>query len=487
MTKKITIDAITRLEGHGKIEIFVDDKGDVERAYLQVPEFKGFEKFCEGRPAEEMPVITQKVCGVCPVAHHTASSKALDALWKVDPPRAAKKIRELMYNAFIFEDHLLHFFFLGGPDFVVGPQAPALERNIFGVIDKVGVEIAKKVIDIRKKVRGINAIISGSPLYPVCGLPGGISKALKKNERDDIANVVKEALEFAKFTLKLWEDIVLKNKEYVDLILSDIYFHKTYYMGLVDKNNKVNFYDGKIRVVDPDGKEFEKFEAKDYLKHLEERVETWSYMKFLYLKKIGWKGFVDGKESGVYRVAPLARLNASDGMATPLAQMEYERMYKHLGGKPVHNTMAYHWARLVEVLYAAERMEELIQDDEIIDPTVRNIPKHLPTEGVGVVEAPRGTLFHHYKTDKNGMLTAVNLLVATQNNAAAICMSIEKAAKRLIKGDNISEGLLNMIEMAFRAYDPCLACATHSLPGEMPLKVSIYNRKRKLLKEIVRG
>lgn len=487
MPKKITIDAITRLEGHGKIEIFLDDKGDVERAYLQVPEFKAFEKFCEGRPAEEMPVITQKVCGVCPTAHHIASSKALDALFRVEPPEAAKKIRELMYNAFIFEDHLLHFFFLGGPDFVVGPQAPPLERNIFGVIDKVGVEVGRKVIDIRKKVRGINSLISGSPLYPVCGLPGGISKALKKSERGQIAAVVHEALEFAKFTFKLWEDIVLKNKEYVDLILSDIYFHKTYYMGLVDKANKVNFYDGKVRVVDPYGKEFEKFEAGDYLKHLEERVETWSYMKFLYLKKIGWKGFVDGKDSGIYRVAPLARLNASDGMATPLAQGEYERMFGTLGGKPVHNTMAYHWARLIECLYAAERMEELIQDDEIIDPSVRNIPKLLPKEGVGVVEAPRGTLFHHYKTDKNGILKAVNLLVATQNNAAAICMSIEKAAQRLIKGNNISEGLLNMIEMAFRAYDPCLACATHSLPGEMPLKVSIYSSKRKLLKEIVRG
>lgn len=485
-SRKITIDPITRLEGHGKIDIFLDDRGEVARAYLQVPEFRGFEKFCEGRAVEEMPTLTQKICGVCPSAHHTASSKTLDDLFKVDPPPAAKKIREFMYNTFMFEDHLLHFYILGGPDFVVGPAVPKSERNILGVIGKVGVEIGKKVIDIRSRVRGVNAMISGSPLYPVHGLPGGISKALSEDDRTNIKTAIKDVVEFAKFTIKIFEDIVLKNKEYVDLILGDVYCHRTYYMGLVDENNKVNFYDGKIRVVDPEGKEFIKFEAKDYLKHLEEIPVEWSYLKMLYLKNVGWKGFVDGKDSGVYRVAPLARLNVANGMATPLAQAEYERMFETLGGKPIHHTLAYHWARLVETLYAAERMNELANDPELTNPRVRNIPDHIPEEGIGVCEAPRGTLFHHYRTDPKGILKKVNLLVATQNNAAAICMSIEKAARGLIKGDVVSDGLLNMVEMAFRAYDPCLGCATHSFLGEMPMLVSIYDPKKQLVKCIKR-
>ena len=486
MGRKITIEPVTRLEGHAKIDIFLDDKGDVEQAYFQVSEFRGFEKFCEGRAVEEMPTLTQKICGVCPTAHHTASSKALDDLFRVEPPPAAKKIRELIYNAFIFEDHLLHFYFLGGPDFVVGPDAPKRERNILGVINKVGLEIGKKVIDMRKRVRGINATISASSLYPVCGLPGGISKGLSEEDRDSIKDVVKDTVEFAKFTLKIFEDVVLKNKKYVDLITGDIYYHKTYYMGLVDEDNKVNFYDGRIRVVDPEGKEFIKFEAKDYLRHLEELTLSWNYARMLYLKDIGWKGFVDGKESGVYRVAPLARLNVADGMATPLAQTEYERMFDTLGGKPAHHTLAYHWARLIEVLYAAERMEELVNDSEITSPKVRNIPEQPPAEGIGVCEAPRGTLFHHYKTDEKGVVQEVNLLVATQNNAAPICMSIEKAARSLIKGGKVSDGILNMIEMAFRAYDPCFGCTTHSFPGEMPMIVSIYDKKKRLVEEIKR-
>ncbi len=482
----ITIDPITRLEGHGKIQIYLNDEGNVEHAYFQVPEFRGFEKFCQGRAVEEMPALTQKICGVCPTAHHIASTKALDSLFKVEPPPAAKKIRELMYSAFMFEDHLLNFYFLAGPDFVMGPGAAKEQRNVFGVINKAGAEIGRKVIDIRKRVRAINGIISASSLYPVCGIPGGISKGLKKEEVEMIRSVAKDVIDFAKFTLKIFEDVVLKNKTYVDLIIGDVYCHKTYYMGLVDDNNKVNFYDGKLRVVDQDGKEYAKFSPGDYTQHLEEIVMPWSYQKVLYLKNVGWKGFVEGKESGIYRVAPLARLNASEGMATHLAQAEYERMYSVLGGKPVHHTLAYHWARLIEVMYAAEKIVELAYDEEILSPKVRNIPVETPTEGIGVCEAARGTLIHHYKTDKKGIVTNVNLLVATQNNAAAISMSILKAAQKLIKNGAVSDGILNMIEMAFRAYDPCFACATHSLPGEMPLIVSIYDKQKGLLQEIHR-
>jgi F420-non-reducing hydrogenase large subunit len=485
--KKITIDPITRLEGHGKIEVFLNNKGNVDRAYLQIPELRGFEKFSEGRPAEEMPRITTMICGVCPTAHHIASTKALDDLFKVEPTSAAKKIRELMYCAFQAEDHILHFFFLGGPDFVVGPQAPAAERNVLGVIGKAGMEAGGKVIEMRKRLRGVLRIIGGKPVMPTCGLPGGVSKAITEDERKQIIEAGEYAVDFCKFALGLFNDIVLKNKDYVDLIVGDIYKHRTYYMGLVDENNKVNFYDGLIRVVDQSGREFAKFKAQEYLDHIKEHVEPWTYVKFAYLKKVGWKGFVDGEDSGVYRVAPLARLNASDGMATPLAQKAYEKMYEVLGGKPVHSTLAFHWARLVEALYASERLLELARDPEITSSDIVNLPIETPKEGVGVVEAPRGTLIHHYQTDDRGILTKVNLIVATQNNSAAINMSIEKAAKSLIKNSDVPEGILNMIEMAFRAYDPCHACATHSLPGGMPLELNIYGSGGDLLKRFQRG
>jgi F420-non-reducing hydrogenase large subunit len=281
--------------------------------------------------------------------------------------------------------------------------------------------------------------------------------------------------------------VVLANKNYVDLILNDSYLHRTYYMGLVDVNNKVNFYDGKVRVVNPEGKEFVKYAPREYLENVAEHVEPWTYLKFPYLKKVGWKGLTDGSQSGVYRATPLSRLNAADGMATPLAQEEYERMYSTLGGKPVHATLATHWARVIELLYAAEHLLELSLDPEITGPNYRIIPTATPDEGVGIVEAPRGTLTHHYITDKHGVVQKVNLIVGTTNNNAAISMSIKKAAQGLIKGGKeISEGLLNKIEMAFRAYDPCFGCATHSLPGQMPLEVKIYDSQQNLVRVLRR-
>lgn len=484
MGKRITIDPITRLEGHGKIEIFLDDAGDVDRAYFQVPELRGFEQFSVGRPAEEMPRITPRICGVCPTAHHMASTKTLDDLFKVEPTPTARKLRELLYSIFMLEDHTLHFFFLGGPDFVVGPQAPAAERNILGVIAKVGLEIGGRVIRLRRECREIMTQMAGKVIHPVFGLPGGVSKGLTEEDRNKIVETAKFAVEFAQFALQIFDDVVLKNKDYVDLIVGDIFQHQTYYMGLVDENNKVNFYDGDIRVVNPKGEEFAKFKAREYLNFISEHVEPWSYAKFPYLKDVGWKGFVDGEDSGVFRVAPLARLNASDGMATPLAQEAHDKMFRTLGGKPSHHTLAFHWARLVECLQAAEQMLELAQDPEITGTDIRNIPTETPTEGIGVVEAPRGTLFHHYKTDEKGLITEANLIVATVNNAAAICMSVEKAAKALIKGGEVSDGLLNMVEMAFRPYDPCHACATHALPGEMPLVANIYNSQGELIKTV---
>ena len=478
---RITIDPITRLEGHGKIEIFLDDEGNVENAYLQIPELRGFEQFSVGRPAEEMPRITNRICGVCPEAHHMAGTKALDALFNVEPPSVVKKIREMFYNAFYVTDHTVHFYALGAPDFVIGPDGPPAERNILGVIHKVGLEIGGQVIACRKRNHEVIQWLGGRSIHPVAGLPGGWSQAVDEEMRTKIEAIAKENVDFALFSLQLFEDVVLANQAYVDLILSDAYAHSTYYMGTVDENNHINFYDGKIRVTDPEGKEFVKYESKDYMNHVAEHVEPWSYLKFPYLKNVGWNGFTDGMDSGVYCCTPLSRLNAADGMATPKAQEFFEKFYDTLGSKkvdgryqPVHARLATHWARLVELLYAAERMLELATDPEITDPNVRSVVTNTPTEGIGSVEAPRGTLTHHYQTDENGILTKVNLIVGTTNNNAPIAMSIKKAAQGLIsKGTEVTEPILNMIEMAFRNYDPCMSCATHSLPGQMPLEVVI--------------
>jgi F420-non-reducing hydrogenase large subunit len=483
-TRRVTIDPITRLEGHGKIDIFLDNKGEVTKAYYQIPELRGFEIFSKGRPAEDMPQITSRICGVCPTAHHMAGTKALDDLYKVNPPPAAKKIRELIYNLFMLEDHALHVYILGGPDFIVGPDAPKELRNIVGVIGKVGVDVGKKVISMRRRLRELISYLGGKVIHPVFGLPGGVAKGIAQEDLPKFKEVANDGLEFAKFTLQVFKDIVLKNDTYVKMITSDTYTHKTYYMGLVDENNKVNFYDGKVRVVDPNGKEFLKFAPQQYLDHIAEQVEPWSYVKFPYLKQIGWKGFIDGAESGVYSVAPLARLNASDGMATAEAQTACDELFKTLGGKPVHMTLANHWARVVEMLQAAERCVELVNDIEITSKEIRTIPTKTPTVGVGIVEAPRGTLIHHYETDERGLITKVNLIVATAHNGARIAMGIDKAAKGLIHGGKVNDGLLNMIEMAFRAYDPCNACATHALPGEMPLLVHILDERGNLIQEL---
>lgn len=482
--KRITIDPITRLEGHGKIEIFLNDQGNVEKAYFQIPEFRGFEQFCIGRPVEEMPRITERLCGVCPEAHHLAAAKAVDAVFKSEPPSAAKKLRELFYCAHQIHSHIAHFYALGGPDFVVGPDAPAAKRNILGVIEKVGLEIGKEVIANRAYAQKIQQMIGGKATHPVCSLPGGMSKAINEEERKEIEAMAVKLLKFAEFTQKVFDDIVLKNKSYVDLVTADTYRQPTHYMGLVDDKNQMNFYEGKIRVVDPDGKEMAKFEAKDYLEYIGEHVEPWSYLKFTFLKKIGWTGFNTGKDSGIVQVAPLARLNVSNGLATPKANAEFDKMFKTLGGKPSHLTLAQHWARVIEILYGAERLLELVRDPEITSPDVFTPPTQTPTEGVGCVEAPRGTLIHHYKTDKNGLITHANLIVATIHNHACMCMSIDKVAKSLIKNGKVTDGMLNMIEMAFRTYDPCFACSTHSLPGQMPLVANIYGPDGSLVERI---
>jgi F420-non-reducing hydrogenase large subunit len=492
--RRVTIDPITRLEGHGRIEIFLDPEGDVQNVYFQVPELRGFEQFVVGRAVEDMPVITSRICGVCPEAHHLAATKALDDLFMVEVPSAAKKIRELFYMTFYVTDHTTHFYVLGGPDFIVGPDAPAAERNVLGVINKVGLDTAKQVLACRARNHDIIQKLGGRRVHPTAGLPGGWSKPVSEEERVECEAAARQNIDFALFSLEAFDQIVLKNPVHRDLILSDVYLHRTYSMGTVDPSDRLNLYDGSIRVVDPEGEETLKYPCRDYTKHIAERVEPWTYLKFPYLKKVGWKGLVDGRESGIYTATPLSRLNAAEGMATPRAQEHFDRFYATFcsgGGRkePVHHRLATHWARLIEMLYAAERMLELSTDPEITSSHVRNIPSGRinPGGGIGSVEAPRGTLTHHYEADERGVVTRANLIVGTTNNYAPISMSIKRAAEKLItRGNVIEEGLLNKVEMAFRLYDPCFSCATHSLPGQMPLRIRIRNAKGELVRTVQR-
>jgi F420-non-reducing hydrogenase large subunit len=488
MSRRVTIDPVTRLEGHGKIEIFLGDDGEVENAYFQVPELRGFEAFCRGRMAEEMPVITNRICGVCPEAHHMAAAKALDMLFCCEPSSAASKVRELLYSAFFIVDHVTHFYVLGGPDLIVGPDAVPLERNLLGVVRKLGQEAGAKIIAARKRNHHVIEAIGGRGIHPAGGLPGGWSKPVSEAIRAEAEKAARENIEFALWSLELLQRLLAQDVALNELVMGDTYLHRTYSMGTVDANDKHNFYDGMIRVVDPEGQQYLKYHPRDHATHIAERVEPWSFIKFPYLRAVGWKGLEEGKESGVYLSSPLSRLNAASGMATPRAQEQYEKFYAAFGSSrradggfaPVHHRLATHWARLVEVLSASERMLQLATDPEITSPDVRRKVemKVNPGGGIGSVEAPRGNLTHHYEADERGLLTRVNLVVGTTNNSAAMAMSVKKAAMGLVRrGQAITEGVLNRIEMAFRLYDPCLSCSTHALPGKSPLILTVRDQR----------
>lgn len=496
MSKRITIDPITRLEGHGKIEIFLDDAGEVAAACFQIPELRGFESFCLGRPAEDMPNITNRICGVCPEAHHIAAAKAVDKAFGVTCLPAASRIRELIYHAFMVTDHTTHFYCLGGPDFIVGPDAPASERNILGVIRKMGADVGGKVIDCRKRNHELIKQLGGRGIHLCGALPGGWSVAMSGEQQVQFRTWALQNVEFAQLSLKLFEGLALENPVYHELLFSELYRHETHSMGTVDGRMRSNCFDGKIRLVDTKGVELTLYEPVDYQQHLAERVEPWSYMKFPYLKRFGWHGFVDGQDSGIYQSTPLSRLNVSDQLSTPLAQAEFERFYDRFGARgkakggrnlPVHNRMATHWARLIETLHSSERMVEILDHPDICDPEVRQVVEPAAGTGIASVEAPRGTLTHHYETDRNGLLTKVNLLVGTTNNNASISLSVMKAAKGLIHGGKVTDGILNRVEMAFRLYDPCCSCATHAV-GKAPLVLNLRNLEDgRLLDQVARS
>ena len=485
MGQNISINPITRLEGHGKIEIFLDDQGQVQDAYWQVVEMRGFERFVVGRPVEEMPRIMPNICGVCPTPHNICATKAVDAVYGVNPTPAAELIRRLQMNAFITEDHYVHFYFLSAPDFILGPQADPAIRNILGVVEKMGLEVGKRVIEIRKKCRNIIKLIASKAPHPESGLPGGASRGITEIERTVIKETAYDTIEFAKFTLGLFKDLVLKNKEYLGLIKDPAYSLNVNNMCLVNSENKLDYYgssDSAVRITGGvQNSEVGRFDIKDYVNHINEWVEPWTYIRMTFMKKRGWTGLEEGDDTGLLRVGPLARYNAAEAMLTPLAQAEHAEMVSILG-KPGNQTLAYHWARLVEALQAAESMVDIAENPMLTSKDIRNMNFNMQKEGIAAIEASRGTLIHHFQTDERGFITAANLLVATQHNAGPICASITKAAKAFIKGPDVKEGFLNMVEMAFRAYDPCLSCATHAIGQSFDFGVNIRDHEHKIIR-----
>jgi len=467
--KQIVIQPVTRIEGSAKITIQLDDQGNVADTRVSVVELRGFERFCVGRPVEEMPRITSRICGVCPWSHHLASAKACDAVFGVEPPPAGRKLRDLANSIAYMEEHILHFYFLAGADFVMGPDADYSVRNVIGIVGKLP-EVAKQVVRVRHMCARMLEILSGKAIHPVAAVPGGYSKPLTEDEKKKLQEMANEALELAKFSIDYAKKNIFPN--YLDAVKT-LGVIKTGFLGTVDADGALNLYDGKLRMMTADG-QYEEFAPADYLDYIAEDVEPWSYAKFPYNKKWGQFSMDLDNPVGIYRVNTLARINVCDKMATPLAQKELEEFRSNFG-RPAQLTLLYHWARLIELLYNAEHVVELLNDPQITSTETRLPVTPRAARGVGCVEAPRGTLFHDYTTDEKGLLTAVNLLVATVQNNAPINMSVKRAATDLIKNGVYDQALLNMVEMAIRAYDPCLSCASHSLDGRLAVKIDIQN------------
>ncbi len=450
--KKIEINPITRLEGQGKIAIFLDDNGNVEDAFFQVIEFRGYERFLIGMPMEEVPRVVSTMCGVCKGAHFTASMKAMDEIFGVEPTEVAKKLREIFFYAHQVEDHATALYAFGLPDYVVGPDVQPSERNLIGLIKKIKADIGREVLKKRACAVKICELLGGKSIHPVSALPGGWSKSINEEERQQILAWGKELVELGKLTLKIFEDFILNNKEYMDLLTGDMYKVVVNYMGTVDDKGNVAYYDGTQRIIDTSGNEIAKFKGKEYLDFIAERVVPWSYLKVSYLKKKGWQGIVEGENTSLYSVGPLARLNVAKGMDTPLAQEAYEKMFNTFKKRPIHYVQAYHWARAIEMLNAAEKIVKIASDPEITSKDVRRNDFTITKEGIGIVEAPCGTLIHHYKTDENAIVTDVNLIAATAQNKGPINLAVKHAAKYFIKEGKVNDRILNYVEMAFRPY-----------------------------------
>jgi NAD-reducing hydrogenase large subunit len=470
MGEKILINPVTRIEGHARVSIYLDDDGKVEKTFLHIDQFRGFEKFTEGRMFFEMPSITQRICGICPISHHLASAKATDAVLGVDIPRTAKLLRELVHMGQVIQSHSMHFFELAGPDLLFGWDADPKIRNVIGLIE-ANPELALKAVKLRKYGQEIIDKVAGRRIHPTFAVPGGVNASLDVGRRDEILKGIDEMISYIQEGVSIAKDWINKNREECEKFAS----FPSGYMGLVKDDGSLELYEGKIRFMYKEGgRNFKEFEGKDYLQYIGERVEDWTYLKFPYFKELGWP-------EGVYRVGPLARLNIADKISTPIAQEEFKNFKNMNGGKPLEGSIFYHYARLIETIYALERAREILLDKEILskDVLTYSIPKN--REGIGVVEAPRGTLIHHYWVDENGTMKKANLIVSTGHNNWAMSKAVENVAKGYIDGKNLKEGMLNRVEGAIRCYDPCLSCSTHAV-GEMPLLVNIYLKDGKLIR-----
>ena len=450
MGKTLNIAPITRIEGHASVAIHLDDNGNVADARLHVLSLRGFEQFVVGRPVEEVCRIVNRICGICPWQHHLASNKAADMCLGVEVPPAGKKLRELCQMLAFIPDKILHFYFLAAPDFVLGPDADYSVRNVIGIIG-ANPDLAKKVVHMRYKSQMMLEKFSGKVIHPIAAVVGGYSKPMSEEERKELLAGVQELKDFCVFTIKFAREEVFP--KYLDAV-KVLGVVPTGYIGTVrPSDGALELFDGELRLMDKDGN-YDQFKYEEYTNYIAEHVESWSYLKFPYIKKQGGIKLDENDPVGVYRSNCLARINVCDKMATPLAQEELEIFRKEFG-RPSHLTLLYHWARLIELVYCCERAEELLNDPEITSREIRakNIePK--AGEGVGCVEAPRGTLIHHYKTDENGFVTFANLIVGTTHNNGAMNLSVKQAAKALIKDGKYDQGILNRVEMAIRAYDP---------------------------------
>lgn len=461
-TQKITIEPVTRIEGHAKVTVHMNDQGTVDHAYFHVNEFRGFEKFCENRMVFEMPQITPRICGICPVSHHLAAAKAGDALMGCPPPKPAELLRELMHMGQIIQSHGMHFFELAGPDLILGFDSDPATRNVVGLV-QAAPDLTVKAVQLRKFGQDIIYQVGGRRIHPNFAVIGGVNQALTAEKRDHIRSGISQAMETTKIGVQIIKDWAAANMEDINKFA----VFKTGYMGLVTPENALELYQGNVRLVDENGKQLELFPIKDYLDVINEHTENWTYLKFPFYKKMGYP-------QGVYRVGPLGRLNASEKITTPLAQEEFLQ-FKALGnGKPLENTLYYHYARLIEVIFAIERVAELLDDPDIMSNDIRNTRHNFQGEGVGVIEAPRGTLIHHYKAKPSGQLEKVNLIVSTGHNNYAMSKAVDSVAKTYVKGPNVEEGMLNRVEAAIRAYDPCLSCSTHAV-GQMPIEIDVFD------------
>ena len=471
--KTIEINPVSRVEGHGKVTIQLDKAGNAASARFHVTQFRGFEKFCEGRVFWEMPVITPRICGICPVSHHLGSVKACDAILGVEIPHPAKLLRELLHMGQYIQSHALHFFHLASPDLLFGMDADPAKRNVIGLIAEQP-DLAVKGVKLRKYGQTIIQKLGGKKIHANFAIPGGVNSALSVADRDEMLKQIDWAISEAQVALALLKKFQEDNSS----LMSSFATLSTGYLGLVDEHNNLELYDGKLRLIDHNGKVLEdQVEPATYLDIINEYVEDWSYLKFPFYKKLGYP-------KGVYRAGPLGRLNVCDAITTPLANKEL-KSFKKLGKNGVvAGSMYYHYARLIELLYSIERARQLLEDKDICSTDIRTTSTSYNEQGVGVLEAPRGTLFHHYWVDQTGKMLRVNLIVATGNNNAAMNEAVYQVAKEYIKNGNVTEGILNRVEVAIRCYDPCLSCSTHALPGHMPLAIQLISADGELVTTI---